>query len=201
MNDIHTAPDSAPRQAWFQLDVHPYVFFISAGMIVLFVVLTLFFEQRVDDLFAQVQAAVSHYAGWFFVGVMNIVLIFVISLVLGRFGDIRLGGRGRTPRVLHDVLVRHALQRRHGHRAPLLWRRGAHVPLRGFAACEGGNTRGGPYRNGLHLPALGTAPLVHLCLGRSGPRVLRLQQGVAPVDPLRLLPGLRRAHLRADRRR
>jgi hypothetical protein len=92
MNDIHTAPDSAPRQAWFQLDVHPYVFFISAGMIVLFVVLTLFFEQRVDDLFAQVQAAVSHYAGWFFVGVMNIVLIFVISLLLGRFGDIRLGG-------------------------------------------------------------------------------------------------------------
>jgi choline/glycine/proline betaine transport protein len=97
MNDIHTAPDSAPRQAWFQLDVHPYVFFISAGMIVLFVVLTLFFEQRVDDLFAQVQAAVSHYAGWFFVGVMNIVLIFVISLLLGRFGDIRLGGERARP--------------------------------------------------------------------------------------------------------
>jgi hypothetical protein len=29
-------------------------------MIVLFVVLTLFFEQRVDDLFTQVSAAVSH---------------------------------------------------------------------------------------------------------------------------------------------
>jgi choline/glycine/proline betaine transport protein len=97
MNYPRTTPDASPRQAWFHLDVHPYVFFISAGVIVLFVVLTIFFEQRVDDLFTRVQAAVSHYAGWFFVGVMNIVLIFVISLLLGRFGDIRLGGEGARP--------------------------------------------------------------------------------------------------------
>ncbi|MGA7978762.1 MAG: BCCT family transporter [Chromatiaceae bacterium] len=97
MNNTPTTPDAGPRQAWFHLDVHPYVFFISAGIIVLFVVLTIFFEQRVDDLFTRVQAAVSHYAGWFLVGVMNIVLIFVISLLLGRFGDIRLGGEGARP--------------------------------------------------------------------------------------------------------
>jgi choline/glycine/proline betaine transport protein len=97
MSQAQTTPEAGSRQAWFHLDVHPYVFFISAGVIVLFVLLTLFFEQRVDDLFTRVQAAVSHYAGWFFVGTMNIVLIFVISLLLGRFGDIRLGGEGARP--------------------------------------------------------------------------------------------------------
>lgn len=82
---------------WLKLDVHPYVFFISAAVIVLFVVLTLFFEKRMDDLFGLVQNTVSHYAGWFFVAAMNIILIFVISLLLGRFGNIRLGGEGARP--------------------------------------------------------------------------------------------------------
>ncbi len=91
-----TNVDESPK-GWFELDVHPYVFFISAAIIVLFVGLTIFFEQNVDDLFNKVQGAVSHYAGWFFVATMNIVLIFVISLLLGRFGDIRLGGEGAKP--------------------------------------------------------------------------------------------------------
>jgi choline/glycine/proline betaine transport protein len=82
---------------WFQLDVHPYVFFISGGAIVLFVALTIYFEQNVDDLFDRVQGAISHYAGWFFVATMNLVLIYVISLLLGRFGNIRLGGEGARP--------------------------------------------------------------------------------------------------------
>ncbi|MCO6411714.1 MAG: BCCT family transporter [Thiogranum sp.] len=85
------------NRGWLKLDVHPYVFFISAGLIVLFVILTLFFERRMDDLFGQVQSIVSHYAGWFFVAVMNIILIFVIALLLGRFGSIRLGGEGAQP--------------------------------------------------------------------------------------------------------
>jgi len=86
-----------PANRWYHLDVHPYVFFFSAGIIVLFVALTIFFEQNVDNLFNKVQGAVSHYAGWFFVATMNIVLIFVVSLLLGRFGDIRLGGEGARP--------------------------------------------------------------------------------------------------------
>ncbi|WPL18845.1 Glycine betaine transporter OpuD [Thiorhodovibrio winogradskyi] len=93
-------PDSSPPtgpDAWFKLDVHPWVFFISAGLIVFFVLLTLFFESRVDDLFAQVQSAVSTYAGWFFVGTMNVILIFVVTLLLGRFSAIRLGGEGAKP--------------------------------------------------------------------------------------------------------
>ncbi len=96
-NETNNNSNGNASKGWFQLDVHPYVFFISAGIIVLFVALTIFFEQNVDDLFTKVQGAVSHYAGWFFVATMNIVLIFIISMLLGRYGDIRLGGEGAKP--------------------------------------------------------------------------------------------------------
>ncbi|NBC47938.1 MAG: BCCT family transporter [Gammaproteobacteria bacterium] len=89
-------PDSG-RPGWLQLDVHPWVFFVSAAIIILFVGLTIFFENTVDNLFNTVQGAVSKYAGWFFVGTMNVILIYVIALLLGRYGDIRLGGEGAKP--------------------------------------------------------------------------------------------------------
>ncbi|NEX15222.1 MAG: choline transporter [Halochromatium sp.] len=88
---------SSDQPGWLRLDVHPWVFFTSAGIILLFVALTIFFENRVDNLFNLVQGAVSKYAGWFFVGTMNIILIYVIALLLGRYGDIRLGGEGAKP--------------------------------------------------------------------------------------------------------
>ena len=93
-----TGNTGRPRgKGWLELDIHPPVFFISGGVIVLFVVLTLLFADQLGTLFAALQTGVSRYAGWFFVGTMNIVLIFVISLLLGRFGDIRLGGEGAKP--------------------------------------------------------------------------------------------------------
>ncbi|TVQ93719.1 MAG: BCCT family transporter [Chromatiaceae bacterium] len=92
-----TAPADPPAGPWYRLDVHPWVFFTSAAIIILFVVLTIFFEQHADDLFGRVQGAVSRYAGWFFVGTMNVILIYVVSLMLGRFGNIRLGGEGARP--------------------------------------------------------------------------------------------------------
>jgi choline/glycine/proline betaine transport protein len=96
-DDPAQADPSDQSRGWLQLDVHPPVFFISAGLIVLFVVLTLLFGGRLDALFTTLQTGVSRYAGWFFVGTINVVLIFVISLLLGRFGNIRLGGEGAEP--------------------------------------------------------------------------------------------------------
>lgn len=85
------------HSGWLKLDVHPWVFFISAGLILLFVILTLVFENRMDNLFTTIQDGVSYYGGWFFVATMNIILIFIISMLLGRFSNIRLGGEGAVP--------------------------------------------------------------------------------------------------------
>src|SRR5690606_26685812 len=49
------------------------------------------------ELFATLQGGISRYAGWFFVATLNLVLIFVVSLLLGRFGGIRIGGEGAEP--------------------------------------------------------------------------------------------------------
>ncbi len=91
-----SAADAAPAP-WFKLDVHPWVFFGSSSIILLFVALTLFFEAHVDELFGKVQTAVSIYGGWFFVATMNIILVFILVLLVGRFSGIRLGGEGAKP--------------------------------------------------------------------------------------------------------
>jgi len=97
LSDDSSQSGTDTTRGWIQIDVHPPVFFVSAGLILLFVVLTLLFGSRLDAIFAALQEGVSRYAGWFFVGTINIVLIFVFSLLLGRFGNVRLGGEGATP--------------------------------------------------------------------------------------------------------
>ena len=90
------APETEEK-GWFHLDVHPWVFFTSGGLIILFVVMTLVFQANVDDFFSTLQSAIGKYTGWFFVWTMNIILVYVISLLLGRFSGIRLGGAEAEP--------------------------------------------------------------------------------------------------------
>ena len=91
--------DEAAQQeeGWFHLDVHPQVFFISAALIIFFVVATILFQQYVGNVFQEMQNAISDYAGWLFIWTVNIVLIFILVLLAGRFGDIRLGGPDARP--------------------------------------------------------------------------------------------------------
>ncbi len=90
-------PEAPGEDGWFHLDVHPQVFFISAALILLFVVATILFQQYMGDFFQQMQGTISDYAGWFFIWTVNIVLIFTLVLLGGRFGDIRLGGPDAKP--------------------------------------------------------------------------------------------------------
>ncbi|MFW5906086.1 MAG: BCCT family transporter, partial [Desulfobia sp.] len=89
--------DIQPEEGWFHLDVHPPVFFISAGLIILFVIATITFETYLGDTFQLMQDAMSHYTGWFFIWTVNIVLVFILVLLLGRFGHIRIGGPDAIP--------------------------------------------------------------------------------------------------------
>ncbi|MCB2218487.1 BCCT family transporter [Desulfofustis glycolicus] len=93
----NNTPVQPENRSWFHLDVHPYVFFISAGLILLFVAMTLIFQAKVDNFFSTLQTLIGTYTGWFFVWTMNIILVYVISLLLGRFSGIRLGGAEATP--------------------------------------------------------------------------------------------------------
>ncbi len=90
-------PETQADEGWFHLDVHPQVFFISAGLILFFVVVTLVFNEHMEGIFQQTQSAISDYAGWFFIWTVNIVLVFILTLLAGRFGNIRLGGPDARP--------------------------------------------------------------------------------------------------------
>ena len=90
-------PENQGEEGWFHLDVHPQVFFISAGLIILFVVGTIIFQQYVGNVFQEIQTTMSDYAGWFFIWTVNIVLIFMLVILAGRFGNIRLGGPDAKP--------------------------------------------------------------------------------------------------------
>lgn len=83
--------------AKLKFDVHPYIFFISAGLIILLVGLTIYLGKDIKDFFGIIQTGISTYTGWFFVLTMNLILISVLLLMFSRFGDIRLGGDEAVP--------------------------------------------------------------------------------------------------------
>lgn len=83
--------------AKFKFDVHPYIFFISAGLILLLVALTLYLGKDIKDFFGIIQTGISTYTGWFFVLTMNLILFCTLLFMFSRFGDIRLGGDEAVP--------------------------------------------------------------------------------------------------------
>ena len=80
-----------------KLEIHPTVFWASAGLIVLFVAFTLFNLKEMSAVFTAVQAAITSSAGWLFVAAVNVYLGIVIYLLFSRYGNIRLGGADARP--------------------------------------------------------------------------------------------------------
>jgi len=78
-------------------DIHPVVFFVSASLIFLFVILSLIFLDQLSELVNVVQGFIADKVGWFYVLTMNVILAFVIYLLFSRFGDIKLGGADAKP--------------------------------------------------------------------------------------------------------
>lgn len=83
--------------AKLKFDVHPYIFFISAGLIIFLVALTIYLGKDIKDFFGIIQTTISTYTGWFFVLTMNLILICGLLFMFSRFGDIRLGGDEAEP--------------------------------------------------------------------------------------------------------
>ena len=54
-----------------RLEIHPTVFWASAGLIVLFVAFTLFNLKEMSAVFTAVQAAITTSAGWLLVPAIN----------------------------------------------------------------------------------------------------------------------------------
>ncbi len=79
------------------LDLNPWVFVISALLILGFVMASFIFLTELRQTFAETQAWIANQAGWFFILMTNLILGFVLYLFFSRFADIRLGGAEAKP--------------------------------------------------------------------------------------------------------
>jgi len=82
---------------WPGFDFHPEVFLVSAGLILLFVVFTIIFQEPAEDAFGAVQNFIANGMGWFLILSVTLFLVFVVILAFSRFGHIRIGGQNATP--------------------------------------------------------------------------------------------------------
>ncbi len=85
------------EKRWFRIDLHPWVFSISAALIIFSVAFTIFYQKHVGGLFETLQENIASVAGWFFVMTMNIILVYMVSLIFSRYSDVRIGGEDAEP--------------------------------------------------------------------------------------------------------
>ena len=92
---FHAETDREPGDTNWQgygFDVHPQVFFISAGIILLFIIGTLLYPEEAPKMYSDIKDGISANFGWFFILAANLFIIFMIYLALSKYGKIRLGG-------------------------------------------------------------------------------------------------------------
>ncbi|KHK91924.1 choline transporter [Novosphingobium malaysiense] len=73
------------------LKVNPPVFFISAALILAFSFYGVVFTDQAARVFGHVQSWIVEEFGWFYIGAVAGFLIFVLFLMVSRYGDIKLG--------------------------------------------------------------------------------------------------------------
>lgn len=79
------------------LRVDPTIFFVSAGLSLLFVVLLVLAPDTIGSAFATGRAWIVTNLGWFFILGVNVWLGFLIYAAVSRHGHIRLGPRNSKP--------------------------------------------------------------------------------------------------------
>ena len=80
-----------------RMQVNPPVFFISAALILAFVLFGAVFPQQAGSVFDALQARIVHDFGWFYILAVALFLIFVLFLMFSRYGDVRLGPDDSEP--------------------------------------------------------------------------------------------------------
>lgn len=73
-------------------DIHKPVFWPAIALITLMIVSTLLLGDQAEELFNNIQSAVTDNGGWFFVIAVNIFIVFSLFIAFSRFGSIKLGG-------------------------------------------------------------------------------------------------------------
>ena len=80
------------------LKTNPQIFFTSAGLMVVILILLLLFPGGIGDGFAAARSWVTTNLGWFFILGVTAWLIFLIWIAISKYGELRLGKGDEKPR-------------------------------------------------------------------------------------------------------
>jgi len=92
----HRRPGDTNVARW-GFDLHPWVAFISAGLLVAFVTFTLIFSAGAEAAFDAILAATNSGFGWFYILTANLLVLAAVFFAFGRYGKIRIGGPNARP--------------------------------------------------------------------------------------------------------
>ena len=95
--DYVVGQDNFSGRVGINLDIHSKVFLISAGTILLFVLLTLALQDQAEAVFSSLRGWVTGTMGWFFLGAANIFVLLCLALIVSPLGNVRIGGKEATP--------------------------------------------------------------------------------------------------------
>jgi len=75
------------------VDIHPPVFWPATILIVLFIGVTLWVGEPMEEIFGNMKTFITDQTGWLFIMVVNVFIIFCIYVGFSKYGNIKLGGR------------------------------------------------------------------------------------------------------------
>jgi BCCT family betaine/carnitine transporter len=81
----------------FGLDIHNRVFGVSALMIVVFVVLTMIFQEQAEPMFSSLRGWLTSNLDWFFLTAGNIFVVVCLGIAISPLGKVRIGGTEAKP--------------------------------------------------------------------------------------------------------
>jgi choline/glycine/proline betaine transport protein len=91
MGGFMATPDESGKKLGIPVKINPPVFFGAGGLSLVFVLFAALAPKRAEAIFGAVQEWVIHSAGWFYILVVALFLLFVVSLAFSDFGKIKLG--------------------------------------------------------------------------------------------------------------
>jgi choline/glycine/proline betaine transport protein len=81
----------------FGFDLHPWVSFVAAGLIALFIAGTLYYGESAQEFFNNTLSVIGNNFGWLYILAANFFIIVMVALAISKYGKLRIGGPDAVP--------------------------------------------------------------------------------------------------------
>jgi choline/glycine/proline betaine transport protein len=81
----------------YGFDLHPQVTFLSAGLVILFIIGTLLLGEQAEVLFSSLVDGIGNAFGWLYLLAANFFILVMVLMASSKYGNIRIGGPNALP--------------------------------------------------------------------------------------------------------